>query len=59
MSRGLEYSSLVKFVGETKSFKNIKHLDKVMRAHTHDYIKGCFPFLILMVWGKKGDRQGV
>jgi len=36
MSCGLEYSSLVVFVGETKSFKNRKYFDKVMRVHTDD-----------------------
>jgi len=36
MSHELEYSSLVEFVSETKSFKNRKHIDKVMRVHTHD-----------------------
>jgi len=36
MPRGRKLSSIVKFVSETKSFKNIKRLDKVMRVHTHD-----------------------
>jgi len=57
MPRGHKLSSLVGFVSETKSFKNTKHLYKVMRVHTRDYIEYCFPFLILIVWGKKDDRQ--
>jgi len=38
MSRRLKYSSLVELVCGTKSIKNKKRLDKVMRVHTHDYI---------------------
>jgi len=36
MPCGRKLSSLVEFVSETKSFKNKKRLDKVMRVHTHD-----------------------
>jgi len=57
MPRRRKLSSLVGFVSETKSCKNRKRFDRVMRVHTHDYIKGCFPFLILMFLGKEGDRQ--
>jgi len=35
------------FVDETESIKNKKYLDRVMRVHTHDYIRDNFPFLIL------------
>jgi len=45
MPRRHKLSSLVEFVSETKSFKNRKCLDNVMRVHTHDEIKGCFYFL--------------
>ena len=36
MSHGFKYSSLVELVCGTKSFKNKKRVDKVMRVHTQD-----------------------
>jgi len=37
-------------VDETESIKNKKYLYRVMRVHTHEYIRDNFPFLILKVW---------
>jgi len=36
MPRRRKFWSIVEFVNETKSFKNRKRLDKVMRVHTDD-----------------------
>jgi len=35
MPHGRKLPSLVEVVSETKSFKNKKRVDKVMRVHTH------------------------
>jgi len=57
MPRGRKVLSLVEFISKTKGFKNRRRLDKVMRVQLMTRSKVVFPFLILMVWGSKGDKQ--
>jgi len=55
-SQGQGESHMLAFGGngcETGSIKNRKCFGRVIRVHTHDYIRDSFPFLILKVGGMR------